>query len=106
MGRAAEGVASLKEGISLIEPLARDPKSFYDLSRYQAKLAGVALKPGSGLSADEIRREADRTVEMLKRAVKAGYRPDVENPDKQRIRDAIRSREDFQELLHGPGLPG
>ena len=41
---------------------------------YTPQLAGIATKPGSGMTAAEGRAEAERAMEWLHRAVAAGYR--------------------------------
>jgi serine/threonine protein kinase/tetratricopeptide (TPR) repeat protein len=63
-----------------------------------ANLSGLGNRPGSGVSAEEGRAEADRALSLLRTAVTAGYC----NPDPYRTEsalDPLRSREDFKKLV-------
>ncbi len=61
-------------------------------------LAGLAAKPGSGMTAAEGRAESHRAMEWLRRAVAAGYRNlTILRTDTDL--DPLRSRPDFQLLM-------
>jgi eukaryotic-like serine/threonine-protein kinase len=104
LGRAEEAITNLRTGIAMGDRLVRDPTGRYSLACSQARLAGAAISPGSGLSAQEARVEADRAITMLRRAVAMGYR-DVKNIRLNKNLDPIRSRADFQELLMDLAFP-
>ncbi len=62
-----------------------------------AGLAGLAGRPGSGISAAEGTDQAERAMAVLRQAVSMGYR----NPDAYRTEsalDPLRKREDFKKL--------
>jgi hypothetical protein len=63
-----------------------------------AGLAGVAGRPGSGVSAAEGAVEAEKAMAKLREAVTLGYR----NPDAYRTEsglDSLRNRPDFRVLM-------
>ena len=63
-----------------------------------AGLAGLAARPGSGISAAEGTDQAERAMAVLRQAVSMGYR----NPDAYRTEsalDPLREREDFRKLI-------
>ncbi len=69
-----------------------------------AGLAGLAARPGSGVSAGEGQAELDRAMSWLRRAVALGYR----NPDAYRNEsalDPIRDRPDFRLLMMDLAFP-
>ena len=69
-----------------------------------AGLAGLAARPGSGISAGEDQAESDRAMSWLRRAVAMGYR----NPDAYRTEsalDPIRSRPDFRLMMMDLAFP-
>ncbi len=62
------------------------------------RLAGLAGRDGSGVSAAEGRPAADRAMAMLRKAIDAGHR----DPTEFRATDALdplREREDFKKLV-------
>jgi hypothetical protein len=69
-----------------------------------AGLAGLAGRPGSGVSAGEGQAESDRAMSWVRRAVALGYR----NPDAYRTEtalDPIRDRPDFRLLMMDLAMP-
>jgi hypothetical protein len=67
-------------------------------------LAGLAAKPGSGVTATEGRAEADRAMEWLRQAIAAGYRKLAYLRTDTDL-ESLRSRPDFQLLLMDLGFP-
>lgn len=68
-----------------------------------ALLSGIAGLPGSGLSASGGPSEADRAVDILARAIAAGYREPVLRLETGL--DPLRDRSDFQILLMDLAFP-
>jgi tetratricopeptide (TPR) repeat protein len=69
-----------------------------------AALAGLAGRPGSGLSAAEGEEHAERSIGLLRQAVSMGYR----NRDDYRIEsalDLLRNRHDFRALMMDLAFP-
>jgi eukaryotic-like serine/threonine-protein kinase len=69
-----------------------------------AGLAGLAARPGSGVSAGEGQAESDRAMSWVRRAVALGLR----NPDAYRTEaalDPLRNRPDFQLLILDLAFP-
>ncbi len=69
-----------------------------------AALAGLAGRPGSGVSAAEREGEAEKAMAVLRQAVTMGYR----NPDDYRTEsalDPLRDRPDFQLLMMDLAFP-
>jgi eukaryotic-like serine/threonine-protein kinase len=82
------------------------PRSGYEFETAccHAVLAGLAGRPGSGVSADEGQAAADRAMEWLRRAVAMGYR----NTNEIRIEsalDPLRSRDDFRLIMMDLNFP-
>jgi hypothetical protein len=67
-------------------------------------LAGVAGRPGSGLSPAEGRAEADRAMHWLRVALAAGYR-NLANMRTDTDLDPLRGREDFRLLMLDLAMP-
>ena len=104
LGQPVEAVASLRQGIKLGEPLASGPTRYFDLACFQARLAGAASSPASGLSAEQARAEADRAMLMLRRALASGYR-NIKNMKTNKDLDPIRSRPEFQLIMMDLAIP-
>jgi serine/threonine-protein kinase len=104
-GRIAEAVASLRRAVAILKRLpSRRPADLYNLACGHAMLAGLAAKPGSGVTAADGRAEADRAMEWLRQAVGAGYRKlTILRTDTDL--DPLRSRPDFQLLLMDVEFP-
>jgi hypothetical protein len=68
-------------------------------------LGGVAGAPASGLSTEAGLAELDRAMEILRRAIAAGYR-EVDRMRRDPNLDPLRSRLDFQLRLMDLAFPG
>jgi serine/threonine-protein kinase len=98
-GRPTEAVASLRKAIAISEQIPNKyPWEYYELARSYALLAGVAPQAGSGLTAAEGQALADKAMEVLRRAVAAGFR-DVDIMGKDTNLKTLREREDFEKLF-------
>jgi serine/threonine protein kinase len=86
-GQVAEGVA---EVAALTKVPSLPGAAWYDFACVYAL--------ASGKSADSKQEYADRAMQMLHKAVKAGYR-DTTQMKKDRNLDSLRPRKDFKELL-------
>jgi serine/threonine protein kinase/tetratricopeptide (TPR) repeat protein len=104
-GRVAEAVAAWRRAVTIGEQLGSDyGEALYYLAGCHARLGGVAGSPASGLPAGEGAIELDRAMDLLRRAVAAGYRsfggwrrdPDL---------DPLRWRPDFQLLQMDVAFP-
>jgi serine/threonine-protein kinase len=99
-GRPGEAVTSFRRAVALVEPLpSPGPDDLYALACYQALLAGAAVE-GSGLTAAEAKAAADAAMGALRRAVAAGYH-DAAHLRTDTDLDALRPRDDFQQLMKG-----
>jgi serine/threonine-protein kinase len=103
-GWYTDAVAAHRRAVSIGRRLARAPINFYLLARDQSLLAGAASRPGSGVSAEQARAEADLAVADLRRAIEAGYR-EFASMRVDADLDPIRGRPDVQALLLGPSVP-
>ena len=98
-GRPGEAVKSYQRAVALIEGIASPTADHLrDLGRCHARLAGLAAVAGSGLPAEAARSEADKSMEVLCRAVAAGF-ADADSLRTNSDFDPVRKREDFQKLL-------
>jgi tetratricopeptide (TPR) repeat protein len=82
-------------------PDPKDPTSLYHAACFRSLLAAVALADPKTPAADAPRlatAEADQAMDWLRQAVTAGYR-NVVHMEKDTDLDALRGREDFQQLL-------
>jgi hypothetical protein len=81
-----------------------DHEDLFEMACCHAALAGLAGRAASGVSADEAKIESARAMELLARAVAAGYR----NASEIRIESALgplRSRDDFRVLMMDLAFP-
>jgi serine/threonine-protein kinase len=104
-GRAADAAETYRKLLTFLERLPAQHYGIqYNLGCAHALLAGVASRPGSGLSAADEQAEADVAMSWLRKAVSSGFiglatlRTD---PDL----DALRIRSDFQLLLMDLAMP-
>jgi hypothetical protein len=104
-GRLAEAADAFRQAVANWERLPSIlPGDHYNAACTYALLAGLAGRPGSGLSAASGRGDADRAMTWLHKAVGLGFRsvgwmridPDLE---------AVRARPDFQLLVLDLGMP-
>jgi tetratricopeptide (TPR) repeat protein len=104
-GQFAEAAASFRKAISLLEGLpARSPEDDYNLACYHSSLAGVAEKPGSGISSADGRDEADHAMEDLHRAAARGFHM-LSLMSFDHDLDPLRSRPDFRLLMMDLSMP-
>jgi hypothetical protein len=102
----AKDAAGCRATAEMWEKLQRtDADSLYDAACYRAVVAAVQAKtPGAdgktpGADAARLAKEdADRAMEWLHKAVKAGYK-DAAHMKKDTDLDALRERADFKKLL-------
>ena len=76
----------------------RDDEDTFLMACCHAGLAGIAGRPGSGVSAGEGADQAEAAMAVLRRAVAMGYR----NPNAYRTEsalDPLRNRPDFRDLM-------
>jgi serine/threonine-protein kinase len=99
-GRTADAVVSVRQSVGIWERLPTLLRSIdrANLACAHAMLAGLAAEPGSGMTADEGRAEAERAMQWLQQAVAAGYR-NVAIMRRDHSLDPLRSRPDFQLLM-------
>ena len=98
-GQFADAGSAFRQAIELLNGL-RAPSSddYYNLACYHARLAGLAGAPGSGITAEGARTEADRAMTNLRQAAASGFRM-LSLMAIDRDLDALRSRPDFQLLM-------
>jgi eukaryotic-like serine/threonine-protein kinase len=98
LGDPAGAAADVRRSAALSDGLPPLSGSEFETACCHAALAVLAGRPGSGISAAEGDKEADRAMKWLGRAVAMGYR----NASEIRIEsalDALRGREDFKKLV-------
>jgi tetratricopeptide (TPR) repeat protein len=104
-GRAGDAVSNLRRVVEFGEgnPFS-DPETLNYLAECHALLGKAAGMPGSGLPPGEGPVELGRAMEMLRRAVAAGYR-DVAWMRRDPDLDPLHSRFDFQLLMMDLAFP-
>ena len=68
------------------------------------EMAGLALRPDSGVSAVEGRAEADRAMTWFRRTIDGGYRPPTQVLAEP-VLNPLRSRPDFRLLVMDLAFP-
>ena len=113
LGKRAEAEAEYRQALAIREKLAAD---FPAAPQYRAEISQTSYNfacfyaIASGKRADKKQEYADRGMELLHKAVKAGYN-DAANMAKDTDLDPIRDRADFKKLLaslpkpKGPSKP-
>jgi tetratricopeptide (TPR) repeat protein/tRNA A-37 threonylcarbamoyl transferase component Bud32 len=97
MGKPAE--PSFRRAVAIMERLPTlTPPEQFNLACFSARLAGIAGKAGSGMTAAQGRAAADQAMAALRRAFVAGNQY-VAGMRTDSDLDALRPREDFQKLL-------
>jgi serine/threonine-protein kinase len=104
VGRTADAVAIWRRATAIGDRLGFTGEALYYLACCHALLVGVAGATGSGLSADAGPAERERALEILRRAVAAGYR-DVARMRRDPDLDPLRSHLAFQLLLMDLAFP-
>ena len=82
----------------LEEATALDPEEIFIQACCHAALAGLASRPGSGISAAEAADRSEKAMGLLRRAVALGYRIPGAYRTESAL-DPLRDRPDFQMLL-------
>ncbi len=103
-GDVAGGIAMLRHVLSVQEGLPPGPGEIYNVACTRSILAGLASRPGSGMTPAQAEAEAVAAMASLRRATDAGFR----NLHHIRGDDdlmALRPRRDFQLLLLDLALP-
>jgi tetratricopeptide (TPR) repeat protein len=104
-GRFAESAASFRQAIAMLDGLsARTPEDDYNLACDHCSLAGIAHKPGSGLTAADGRYHLERAMDDLRRAAGRGFRM-LSLMSTDRDLDPLRPRPDFQMLMMDLAFP-
>jgi tetratricopeptide (TPR) repeat protein len=97
-GQPAEAAADLRRSLELWDKIPTLQNPDYQVSRSQALalLAGLGGDAKAGVTKDEAKKFADRSVALLAELVKSGWGSPTElkEPDF----DAVRGRADFQKL--------
>ena len=97
-GQPAEAAADLRKALELWAKLpSPDVETQVERARAQALLAGLGADAKSGVTKDEAKAFADRSVAALAALVKTGWAlpSELKEPDF----DALRGRDDFQKLV-------
>jgi tetratricopeptide (TPR) repeat protein/tRNA A-37 threonylcarbamoyl transferase component Bud32 len=104
-GDLAAASATWRRAIALHDGL-KSPNGELSFSRSccHAALAGIAGRPGSGVSAEEGRDESDRAMSWLRRAVALDYR-DPDTYRRETALDPLRDRNDFRLLMMDLAMP-
>jgi serine/threonine protein kinase/tetratricopeptide (TPR) repeat protein len=98
LGDLAKSAAEVRQAVRLCDNLAEWPECLYEAACCHAALAGLARRPGSGVSAAEGQKEAEEAMKWLGRAVAKGY----QNSSQIRMEsafDSVRKRPDFLMLV-------
>jgi tetratricopeptide (TPR) repeat protein len=104
-GRSVKAVASIRRAVGILARLpSRRPADLYNLACGHAMLARLAAEPGSEMTADQGRAEADAAIDWLRGAVAAGYRKLAFMRIDSDL-DPLRSRPDFQLLIMDVAFP-
>ena len=93
-GQVAEAMAEVAEAAAEVAELAKNPSA--DAHSWYNFACVYAI--ASGISADKKQEYSDRAMELLQKAVKAGW-SDTAHMAKDTDLDAIRRRDDFEKLI-------
>jgi tetratricopeptide (TPR) repeat protein/tRNA A-37 threonylcarbamoyl transferase component Bud32 len=104
-GHVAEAADAYRNGLAILERLpGLPPIDHFNVGISHAGLAGLATRPGSGLSAAEGLAEADRAMTWIRKAADGGYAPLAQLRSADAL-DSLRSRRDFQLLMMDLAFP-
>jgi tetratricopeptide (TPR) repeat protein len=106
-GRPAEAAAELGRAVAIMERLCDlqpDGYNLYNLACFRSQLSGIAVQPGSGLTAVDAGSLGEQAVATLRRAVAAGL-GDIAFMRRDPDLDPLRSRADFQLLMMDLAFP-
>jgi serine/threonine-protein kinase len=102
-GSHGEGLAMMRKAVAILEP-SDNPWDVYNLVTFLA-LASTAADPAEGpAAAERQRRDADRAVATIQRAIKLGL-TDSRLWKTEFLFDSLRSRADFQTLMMDLDFP-
>jgi eukaryotic-like serine/threonine-protein kinase len=105
LGEIGGAVADIRRAVRLCEGLPpRFVRYSFEKACAHAALAGLAARPGSGVSTAECDHAADRAMFWLRHAFAAGYR-NVNAIQVEPSLDSLRSREDFRHLIMDMAFP-
>ena len=101
IGAGQPAAAELRRAVELwAKDKTPDSETCFERARAMALLAGLGADATSGVTAAEAATFADQAVELLRRAIAAGYsdvlRP---GPGADEAFDSLRGREEFQQLV-------
>jgi hypothetical protein len=91
-------IATLRNGIALVEKMPARPLSLYERARGHALLSAVLARTVSHRTPTEAREEAELSIYLLRQAVESGYHDLVSIKTEDDL-ESLRSRGDFQTLL-------
>jgi len=104
-GDAAGAVLATRRACTLYEGLpARSGEEWYELACCHAALASLAGLAGSGLSPGDAELEADRAMDLIRRAVAGGHR-DARSTRREIALESLRPRADFRLLMMDLAFP-
>jgi eukaryotic-like serine/threonine-protein kinase len=104
-GQAAEAAEAYHKSLAILERLPSLPAhDHFNVAMIHAGLAGIATRPGSGISAAEGQAEADRAMTWLRTAIDGGFRPPAQTWAESAL-NPLRSRLDFQVLMMDMAFP-
>jgi eukaryotic-like serine/threonine-protein kinase len=101
----AMAVVDTRRAVALYEGLpSRSGEEWYELACCHATIAGAAGRDGSGISAGDGEAEANKTMELLSRAVAEGYH-NANVMARETALDDLRGRPDFQLMMMDLAFP-
>ena len=104
-GRLIKAVQAYRKATAILGRLPTlEASDRYNLACFHVRLAELAERPGSGLSAADGQAEADHALHWLKNAVDAGYH-DLAWMQADPDLNFLRMRPDFQHLLLDLSMP-
>jgi hypothetical protein len=104
-GQAAEAAEAYHKSLAILERLPSLPAhDHFNVAMIHAGLAGIATRPGSGVSAAQGQAEADRAMTWLRTAIDGGFRPPAQTWAESAL-NPLRSRLDFQVLMMDMAFP-
>jgi hypothetical protein len=102
-GKHVEGLVAIQNAVTILET-SEEPLHSAAAACLLA-LASTIIDPGEGpAGADRRRRDADRAVSILRRAIELGW-ADVPSLKTDRDLDSLRGRADFQAILMDLSFP-
>lgn len=104
-GDLAGAAADTRRALAVCDGLSsRAGEDWFEAACCHAVLAGLAGRDGSGVSADEAVTEADRAMDLLRKAVDTDFR-NVVGFRTETALDPLRDRDDFRLLIMDVAFP-